>query len=127
MYQTPPSRANVAGMSTGMAPLPRQYPCRTVSSQVQPVRGQGPTLPPAVAPAHDLQAAIAPDRQPGPAVAIVETELVLAAAPVRPAVQAVPPDQFRGDLAPCQCDRDAHRHSGSEAHLAPHVADVEGV
>ncbi len=60
--------------------------------------------PAAVTPAHDLEPPVAPDRQPRATVAIQEADLPLAPALVDAPLQPVPPDQFRGQLTPCQGD-----------------------
>src|SRR5207248_9518365 len=78
-------------------------------------RGQEPALPPAIPPAHDLEPAVTPDRQPRLAVAIEKANLPLASTLESAAVQCMTPDQLRGQLAPCQGDSDAHV-SGSETY-----------
>ena len=133
-YQTPRSRregrGDVDGDGAGVPPaalVDRRQP-----GPAGP--GQEPALAPAVAPADDLEPAVAPDRQPRPAVAVEELDLPLAAAIVDAAIQAVPPDQIRGQFAPCQGDPDAHgrrrrtgclRTPGRQKQVLPaDVADV---
>ncbi len=74
--------------------------------------GQEPALAPAVAPADDLETAVAPDRQPRVTVTEEEAHLPLPAAIVGATPQAVPPDQFRGQFAPCQGNPGTHRVLG---------------
>src|SRR5271157_1395273 len=65
-------------------------------------------LAPAIAPAHDLEPPITPDRQPGPAVAIEKADFALASTLVSAAIEPVSCNQLRGQLAPCQGNSDTH-------------------
>src|SRR5208337_2197787 len=70
--------------------------------------GQELALAPAIAPAHDLEPPITPDRQPGPVVAIEKADFALASTLVSAAIEPVSCNQLRGQLAPCQGNSDTH-------------------
>jgi hypothetical protein len=69
---------------------------------------QEPALTSAVSPSDNLEPPITPDRQPRFPIAEQELDLALAAPLMGPTVQAMPPDQLRGQFAPCQADSGTH-------------------